>query len=608
MGRVRWGVLVALVSLVLAWSLSSGDKWARGAEGDGYYAWLFARSLVYDHDLDFTNDYSICGDRWKVGADRGTGHPNNNFSFGQVVFWVPALELARVVVPLPVDAPPEVRASCKGPRVSFVLYLSPIIGALTVFLSYLVARRFASDGAAALAAGLVAVAGTNLAYAGFMVSYSHVYASFAVALLFWTSLRAEEKPTALRFVGVGLALGLAILQRPTEGIFGLVPLVVLWRLHRRGDVSLGRAARLFAIVSAGGAAGLIPLLAVYTYLYGGPFVVPQGRYFMFLGHGHPWLVLFAPRGGLFFSAPTAWLGVVGFVLALRDRRHRLLFAAMLGACVVELYIASCALDWHESWGFGARRLTTLTPALVAAAAFFFERGRVWLRRRPARARTLLGISWLVPACFATYGVIGGTAHDVIVPDFGHSQAAFWGEGSRWTWGMLDEHVGDLAIYPAELVFAARYGLPPTSFRDATAIVYARVQRGDMHFTLDHLPIDEERIEKTTRGFERHDGVLRLVGRRGTFVFGAEWPFATGLDLVLDAPEATKVRVGIGRTFGVDWQIGWTPVAGKGFALHVPLTNGAFDSGIDEVIIERDGPALDVRSFTIRDAKFYPPAM
>ncbi|MEO8800494.1 MAG: hypothetical protein ABI551_21555, partial [Polyangiaceae bacterium] len=72
MGRVRWGVLVALVSLVLAWSLSSGDKWARGPEGDGYYAWLFARSLVYDHDVDFTNDYSICGDRWKVGADRGT--------------------------------------------------------------------------------------------------------------------------------------------------------------------------------------------------------------------------------------------------------------------------------------------------------------------------------------------------------------------------------------------------------------------------------------------------------------------------------------------------------------------------------------------------------
>ena len=482
MGRVRWGIVVALLALVLAWSLSARDEWARGAEGDGYYAWLFARSLVYDHDVDFKNDYSICGDRWNVGVDRGTGHPNNNFSFGQIVFWVPALEVARVVVRLPDDAPPDVVASCKGPRVSFVLYLSPILGALTVFLAYLVARRFASDGAAALAAGLVAVAGTNLAYAGFMVSYSHVYASFAIALLFWTSLRAEERPTLARFVAVGLALGLAILQRPTEGVFVLVPLVIALRLQRRGELSIGGAVARLAIVAAGGLVGLVPLLVVYTYLYGGPFVVPQGRYFMFIGHGHPWLVLFAPRGGLFFSAPTAWLGVVGFVLALRDPKLRLLFGAMLVAGAIELYVASCALDWHESWGFGARRLTTLTPALVAAAAVFFERGRRWLRRRPARARTLLGLSWLVPACFSTYAVVGATQHNVIVPDYGHSQAAFWGEGSRWLWGVLDDQIGDLAIYPAELVFSAQVrerdiviaGEARQQFRDRLAAAMPRV--------------------------------------------------------------------------------------------------------------------------------------
>lgn len=609
MRRLGWGIWVTLLALALAWTIKSGDPYAKGAEGDGYYAWMFARSLVYDHDIDFENDYEICGDRWNVGVDRGTGHPNNNFSFGQIVFWIPVLELARQVVPLDADASPKVRASCEGPRVSFVLYTSVIVGAITTWLMYLVARRFADDGAAALATALVGVAGTNLAYAGWMVSYSHIYAAFAIALLLWATLRADESDTLVRWIVVAFALGLAIFQRPTVAAFGLAPFAFALRAYRSGKTKtwlLGRT----ALLAIGAFAGVLPIALVYRYLFGSAFAVPQGKYFLFLGHAHPWLVLFAPRGGLFYSAPTAWLGVVGLVIAVRDPRRRLFFGAMLAGCGVELYLAASAVDWHESWGFGARRLTTLTPTLVAAAAIFCERAAKWMRRRPVRATTAIGVVSALLASAFTFGLVDASAHNTIVPDYGHAQADYYAAGDRRFWQVMDEDVGDLAILPAEWIFSARYDLPTTSFRDATEpFAYARLQRGDMHFTANQLPLGDERLDRISRGFVRHDGMLRMDGSRAHVVFAAQWPFATSFDLMIDSPEPEHLRIGLRHLFGVEW-VGEVDVPrGVLRPVHVALPRGAFDSGMNEVVLERSaGAPIEIRSFAIRDETLYPAAM
>ncbi len=50
------------------------------------------------------------------------------------------------------------------------------------------------------------------------------------------------------------------------------------------------------------------------------------------GHAHPWLVLFAPHGGLFFVAPSVWIAVAGIVVALRDESTQVLATALLLAC------------------------------------------------------------------------------------------------------------------------------------------------------------------------------------------------------------------------------------------------------------------------------------
>src|SRR5271168_2012406 len=96
----RWGVLVTLVSYALfLWMFTTGP-YARNAGSDGYYTWLFARSITYDHDIDFTNDYALCGDPQGKNILRGTRHPDNPFYIGPSVDWVPVLAVLRATMPM----------------------------------------------------------------------------------------------------------------------------------------------------------------------------------------------------------------------------------------------------------------------------------------------------------------------------------------------------------------------------------------------------------------------------------------------------------------------------------------------------------------------------
>src|ERR1039458_1900074 len=96
----RWGVVVTLASSALfLWMFSTGPYARNAGRSDGYYTWLFARSIAYDHDIDFTNDYALCGDPAAKGILRGTHHPDNPFYIGPSIAWVPVLSVVRHVVP-----------------------------------------------------------------------------------------------------------------------------------------------------------------------------------------------------------------------------------------------------------------------------------------------------------------------------------------------------------------------------------------------------------------------------------------------------------------------------------------------------------------------------
>src|SRR5512142_3035300 len=83
----RWDFVAALVYATISLLLYATCLDAHRPGADGYYGWIYARSLAYDGDLDFTNDYALCGDPWSMGWTTATNHRANVFYIGTAVFW-----------------------------------------------------------------------------------------------------------------------------------------------------------------------------------------------------------------------------------------------------------------------------------------------------------------------------------------------------------------------------------------------------------------------------------------------------------------------------------------------------------------------------------------
>ncbi len=607
--NARWGLAATIgVFAILAFMYATSPR-SHTPGSDGHYLWLVARSIAFDHDIDYRNDYELCGDPHSWGTSRETGRTNNPFYVGPAIVWTPVLWVLRHVDRLPADAPAEVAQGCRGPLTEQTLWTGPILGGLTVWLMVRIARRRTGDGPAALTAGLLALGTPLSAYAALKPSYSHVYDTFWAALVILASLRAAERPRAIpRWALAGALVGIGLLQRPVSVAYGVVPaalaVAALWGEWGVLALSLG-------VLGLGAFAfGVLPQSLVYHYLYGSFWRgAPTGPLYMQYGHAHPWLLLFAPHGGFFLAAPVAWLAVPGAIRGARDRGTRTLVLALLLACVATTWISSAAIDWDASGTFGARRLTSLAPLLATPVAIAVDSVRRWLQAKPARMALALGLAVLAPVAFTISGAAYAQTMGKLPTDVGVSEAQLYGTGETMAWNVIEERIGAVSILPAELLFRVRYGLPFTSLRAATEAVYQRnlITLAWVHDTLD---LGDEQAVQLTTGFEHQPHGIRMTGTRGTVVFASQWPFATGLYVRAHADRPTHVRVGRGRSFGrTDWY-GDLPIDATDTAVRVDVPEGAFDSGINEFVFECDDPGagVTVGSLKIEDTRTQRPTL
>src|SRR5262249_42809510 len=152
-------------------------------------------------------------------------------------------------------------------------------------------------------------------FSALITSYSHVWAALGVAVALLTWVRALDAPEDLgRWFVCGLGVGFAALMRVQAGIFLLCPAIALgarmWREIAEGKRPV-RTAAAGGLVLVGFLAVFAVQLWCYKVVYGAFWVVPQGRSYVLLGHGHPFLTLFAARSGLIYWHPLTWLSVLG---------------------------------------------------------------------------------------------------------------------------------------------------------------------------------------------------------------------------------------------------------------------------------------------------------
>jgi hypothetical protein len=565
--------------------------------GDGYYSWIFARSLAFDGDVDFKNDYALCGDPMGVGVDRGTGHLDNPFYAGPAAFWVPPLLVLRALFTLFVGAEGAARASCGGWMTALAILTGPLCAALTVWLAFKAARLLVPESVAAVTALVFAFSSPLFPYATSVAHYSHVYLAFSVAVLTYVSIRialvGEQPRDAL---WLALAIAVSALNRLPAMLYVIVPLAAL----APGVIRRRTVSRSVIAIALGTAVGIGLTGLLYKYLYGKWVAVPQGPVYVHLTHAHPLLVLFGVHGGFFFWMPLAWLIVPGFALAARQSRIRLVTVACIAASVVETLVSSSSLDWSAHWTLGARRLLPLMPFVVVFSAVAADPIALYLRKRVSERARYIGAAVVI----ALVLVNNIPAATIVRGDVEFSQRELYGAWSpfRPVWKALDDAGIDVALLPAELYFTARYGLPMRSYREAITPRYRRGHRDLLFFPNAEIDLREAWAANLIWGAAWSRRGAEVTEKEAHVVFAAEWPYATHVKLLVSSPINARLDMAIGGAFGARQAVGSAIVTAGGEPMWVELElpPKSFDSGIDEWIFRTEGGTVLLSNIEILD--------
>ena len=287
-----------------------------------------------------------------------------------------------------------------GTLVGLPWIVNPLLAALTLAALFGATRRLYGSAAAVLAVVLLGFS-PFLLFQGASF-HSHPSELFALALAFYCLVRAQTPWRPGWAVGAGLAIGLAFLIRPLDGLVFAAAMIVWLRSQPRLVLVTGAAALLVAA-----------LLPVYQALqFGSPLTSGYAAYNPVLREIYGDWATHAAGPGYLLSPAAQWGHVRWFldlatwlvpgtlVLSLYGlaRRWRQLSAApvhrfLLLLLGLQVLVVLC-MSGDQGDSYGPRYLVpALLPLAVGAAAGF------------ARARLWLGPRGLLPGPRATAGLI-----------------------------------------------------------------------------------------------------------------------------------------------------------------------------------------------------------
>jgi hypothetical protein len=376
-----------------------------------YFSYL--RSLWFDRDLSFENEYQYFYDRGIARAEgfhetflereTGTGRRINFATIGCAILWAPFYAAGDVTARL-------TGAAVDGfskPYVAAVAYGSAVYGVLGLVIAALAARRLALDAfGAALAIGL----GTPLLFYMYVAPvFAHACSAFAVALFIYVWVRVREMWTLPGVLALAAAGALMAMVREQDAFFVLGAALdfVLWAAARPQGLARTLWERAGTIAAAAGAFALVyaPQAAAYLAINGrlGPHASVERK--MNWRSPHALQVLFSPEHGFFVWTPLALMAIAGVVYfavsphlpaaagsRLQIRNRHLAFS--LGLMVVlQIYVSGAVESWTVAGGFGQRRFVALTAAMVIGYAALARRAASGHSRAVLAAVTIAAVYW-----------------------------------------------------------------------------------------------------------------------------------------------------------------------------------------------------------------------
>jgi hypothetical protein len=408
LGR-RPGWTIAVTGLLCACAYAASllvasrpDK--RVVVGDAVHYFVYLRSLVFDRDLRFQNEYlHLYGlsltqppppDTEWIYTPLATGHTRNLMPIGTALVWAPlylaAAALSWILHLAGVGPAPDGYSRALQATTAVSGIAAATLGA---WLSFLVARDLYGPLVALWATLAVWLGSSAIYYSLVSPTYSHPVSMLATSLVVFLWWRTREDDSIRRFALVGAAVGAAALVRPQDVVFLAAPLLDALRLAGRSGLGWRAAALRACTAGAAAAVVFLPQMIAWTVIFGSPLLVPQGSGFLKWNAPQLLPVLFSTYRGLFTWTPVLLAATAGLFCLGPSRRPLAVACGVI--FVLSCYVNASVADWWAGEAFGARRFVSCVPIFVIGAAALFARWRAQPGRLTLAVAMVVGLNLLL---------------------------------------------------------------------------------------------------------------------------------------------------------------------------------------------------------------------
>jgi hypothetical protein len=420
-----------LLGLVLVFAVSLPAVTPRLYSSDEVQYFSYLRSLWFDRDVSFENEYQYFYDRQvaqtpdfhETFLERQTpaGRRINFGTIGSALLWAPFYGVADLSTRIARAAGSSTPADgFSKPYVAAVAYASAFYAFAAVLLGIRAARVIVGSGG--LPGGCAVWLGTPLFFYMYIAPpFSHACSAFAVALFITVWLHVRRAWSMRGAVALGLSGALVAMVREQDIFFLLGP-AVDFALSAYTAVRSGRTTRDVVLSALAGCAafffGMLPQLVAYQALNGHPSPSTYVIRKMYWHSPHAVRVLFDPEHGFLFWTPLAALSIAGLIAlaagsayrpgdATQDTSERAEAApggggttdrARVAWCLIlmmalQVYVSGAVDSWTVAGAFGQRRFVAVSAILTIGLA------ALWNRTSPhAYGRIALGLA----VCICVY--------------------------------------------------------------------------------------------------------------------------------------------------------------------------------------------------------------
>jgi hypothetical protein len=428
---------------VASWGIVTGHDQPQ------YFAYL--HSWVFDHDLNFENEYESISGNAQLMSIAHSGDNNYNVApIGAPVLWLPFyLVTHSVLVFLSIFGVDIGTDGLSTPYAIGVAFGGIVMALCGLVLIYSVLTRWFSKRSSMCTCFLIWYATPLQWYLLDEAWMSHASSFFAGALVLFLFFQSLEQYRLGDYCLLGLAIGIAMLVRPSHGVLILLPCLIcvsrVWKNQDFKSEGFKLIVSLVCIVIA-----FSPQLITW-YLRTG-FEGPPGSPMQW---SSPALsqILFSSQHGLIAWHPITLFGFIG--VPFLWKRSRICVVMLFLVIGLNVYINASISSWWGGTSFGMRRFIGILPFFSLGIAAL---GSWSVRRFQQYPIVPVGIL-LTGIVFFNSALLTQFRQHWFAPT---KSVSF---GTVWTGMAIRTHrdYGNPFSFPASAQFASKYQVTPGQY-------------------------------------------------------------------------------------------------------------------------------------------------